>query len=204
MMSDNTRPPSNAKSQVTTYIDYENGLVIMRQNPTVEQLPDGSSGDVMVGTPSASVTQLPDGSIRITYDAGNPFVPEVLMDPDGPLGGNRPSVNGDLVFTPGPHGIQIDGTRTDYPSMEVYQDSPGGETRTVLIDPAQSGRSTGPMLNLPFHHNIGSGPEAFEPFDTGDWNPRYDVRIPLPATELGPATAPPSAAPAPPPGVTRV
>ncbi|WP_268876319.1 EspA/EspE family type VII secretion system effector, partial [Mycolicibacterium doricum] len=51
----NTRPadpnfdPANTK--VTTYIDYENGLVVMRQNPSVELTPDGGPGQVKVGIP---------------------------------------------------------------------------------------------------------------------------------------------------------
>lgn len=189
-------------TKVTTYIDYENGLVVLRQNPSVEQLSDGSSGSVEVGTPTASVTQLDDGSVRIKYDAPNPFPPDAVMDPEGPFGSHRPSVNGDLVFTPGPDGVTIGGTRTDYPSMEVYQDLPDGSTRTILIDPADSGRSLGPAINLPFHHDVGTGGEAFAPFDTGAYNPRYDVQIPIPPTPMGPVTAPPTAAPEPPEGVT--
>ncbi|WP_286135171.1 DUF4226 domain-containing protein, partial [Mycobacterium sp. UM_Kg1] len=184
-------------TKVTTYIDYDNGIVVMRQNPSVELNPDGSVRQVKVGVPQGSVAQAADGSVRIKYDAGNPFAPGALTDKHGLFGDHRLSVNGDLVFTPGPGGVHVDGTRSDYPSLEVYQDLPGG-ARTVLIDPAQSGRSHGPMLNLPFHHDVGVGGKAFAPFDHGgSWNPRYDVRTPIPATDFGPTTAPPSAAPAP-------
>ncbi len=189
--------PENTK--VTTYIDYENGVVVMRQNPSVELNHQGGPGQVRVDAPRGSVMQADDGSVRIKYDAGNPFAPGYLTNPHGLLGDHRLSVNGDLVFTPGPGGVHVDGTRTDYPSLEVYQDLPNGRTRTVLIDPAQSGStSTGPPLNLPFHHEVGIGGKAFEPFDRGGgWSPRYDVRVPLPATDFGPVTAPPSAAPVP-------
>jgi hypothetical protein len=180
-------------TKVTTYIDYDNGIVVMRQNPSVELNQDGSPGRVAVGVPQGSVTQTPDGSVRIKYDAGNPLVPGISTDPRGPLGDHRLSVNGDLVFTPGPGGVHVDGTRTDYPSLEIYQDLPNGNTRTVLIDPAQSGRSTGPVLNLPFHHDVGIGGKAFAPFDHGgNWNPRFDIRTPLPATDFGPTSSPPS------------
>jgi len=180
-------------TKVTTYIDYDNGIVVMRQNPSVELNDSGGPGQVKVGVPQGSVAQAPDGSVRIKYDAGNPLVPGFTTDVRGPLGNHRLSVNGDLVFTPGPGGVHVDGTRTDYPSLEVYQDLPGGSTRTVLIDPAQSGSSTGPALNLPFHHDIGIGGKAFAPFDHGgSWNPRFDVRTPLPVTDFGPNTAPPS------------
>jgi len=178
--------PANTK--VTTYIDFENGLVVMRQNPSIEQTPTGAPGSVRTGTPRGTVSQSADGSVRITYDAGNPFAPGFATDPNGPMAGHQVTVNGDLAFTPGPHGIQIGGTRTDYPSMEVYQDMPGGTTHTVLIDPAQSGRSWGPALNLPFHHNVGVGRSALAPFDIGGWNPTS-----LPATEFGPVTNPPTA-----------
>ncbi|GBE66746.1 hypothetical protein MFM001_32080 [Mycobacterium sp. MFM001] len=187
--------PENTK--VSTYIDYEHGIVVMRQNPSVEMNPDGSPGQVKVGVPQGSVTQTPDGAVRIKYDAGNPFAPGAATNPQGPIGDHRATVNGDLVFTPGPGGVHVDGTRTDYPSMEIYQDMPNGSTHTVLIDPAQSGSSAGPALNLPFHHDVGIGGRAFEPFDRGGWNPRYDVSAPLPPTPFGPVTAPPSVPPPP-------
>jgi hypothetical protein len=185
-------------TKVTTYIDYENGIVVIRQNPSVEETSNGGPGAVKVGTPKGSVTQLPDGSVRIKYDAGNPFAPGISADPNGPLAGHTVTVNGDLVFTPGPGGVQVNGTRTDYPSMEVYQDLPNGSTRTVLIDPAQSGRSWGPALNLLGHHDVGPlGGKAFAPFDSGGWNPKYDVRTPLPPTDFGPVTNPPQVPPLP-------
>jgi hypothetical protein len=185
-------------TKVTTYIDYENGIVVLRQNPSVEETSTGAPGQVRVGTPKGSVTQLADGSVRIKYDAGNPFAPSITADPNGPFAGHTVTVNGDLVFTPGSGGVQVNGTRTDYPSLEVYQDLPGGGTRTVLIDPAQSGSSTGPGLNLPFHHDVGTlGGKAFAPFDTGGWNPKYDVPTPLPPTDFGPITSAPSVPPLP-------
>jgi hypothetical protein len=183
--------PENTK--VTAYIDYENGLVVLRQNPSVEQTRTGGPGEVRVKAPSGSVTQLSDGSVRIKYDAGNPFAPAFTADPNGLLAGHTETVNGDLVFTPGPGGVQVNGTRTDYPSLEVYQDLPNAGTHTVLIDPAQSGSSEGPGLNLPWHHDVGPlGGKAFAPFDHGGWNLTYDVPAPLPSTEFGPVTNPPS------------
>lgn len=167
-------------TKVTTYIDYDNGIVVMRQNPSIELSKDGSPKRVSVGAPQGSVMQAPEGAVRIKYDAGNPLVPALTTDPNGPLNDHRLSVNGDLVFTPGPSGLRVDGTRTDYPSLEVYQDLPNGTTRTVLIDPAQSGSSLGPMFNLPFHHEIGLGSFTFDQFGPGA------------ATDFGPRYAPPS------------
>lgn len=185
-------------TKVTTYIDYENGIVVLRQNPSVEETSTGGPGQVKVGMPKGSVTQLPDGSVRIKYDAGNPFAPGITSDPNGPFADHTVTVNGDLVFTPGQGGVQINGTRTDYPSLEVYQDLPNGATHTVLIDPAQSGRSWGPAFNLPGHHDVGPlGGKAFAPFDTGGWSPKYDVPAPLPPTDFGPLTDIPSVPPLP-------
>lgn len=185
-------------TKVTTYIDYENGLVILRQNPSVEETSTGAPGTVKVGTPTGSVTQLSDGSVRIKYDAGNPFAPGFTADPNGLLAGHTITVNGDLVFTPGPEGAQVNGTRTNYPSLEAYQDLPGGGTHTLLIDPAQSARSLGPATNLFRHHDVGPlGGQAFAPFDIGGWNLQYDVPMPLPSTQFGPVTGPPSVPPLP-------
>lgn len=186
-----------ANSKVTTYIDYENGLVVMRQNPSIELNDTGGPGQVRVGIPEAVVQQGSDGAVRIKYDAANPFAPDIARNPPWPLENNPWTVNGDLVFTPTSDGVHVDGTRTNYPSMEVYQDLPNGSTRTVFIDPAIAGNSTGPMVNLPEHHDVGIGGRAFAPFDTGAWNPKYDVPIPLPSTEAGPVTAPPTVPQAP-------
>lgn len=150
-----------------------------------------------VGIPEAVVQQNSDGAVRIKFDAANPFAPEIAQNPPWPLSDNPWTVNGDLVFTPSADGVHVDGTRTNYPSMEVYQDLPDGSTRTVLIDPAIAGNSTGPMVNLPEHHDVGIGGRAFAPFDTGAWNPKYDVQIPLPSTEAGPVTSPPIVSQAP-------
>lgn len=175
-------------TKVTTYIDYENGIVVMRQNPSVELTKDGGPGLVRVSAPTGTVTQANDGSVRIKYDAGNPFAPRFATDPNGPLHENRLSVNGDLVFTPGNTGIFVNGIRTNYPSLEIYQDLPNGATRPVLIEPAPSGSSLAPLLNLPHHHEIGLGAAAFAPFDNGEWSPTGGPNIPLPVAELEPVT----------------
>lgn len=194
-----------ADTKVTTYVDYENGLVVMRQNPSVELTADGGPGQVRVGVPEAVVQQTSDGAVRIQYDAANPFAPDIAKDPPWPLQDNAWTVNGDLVFSPTGEGVRVDGTRTNYPSVEVYQDFPDGSSRTVLIDAAVAGNSTGPMVNLPQHHDVGAGGSAFAPFDSGGWNPDFDVRIPLPSTEFGPTTSPPSVPSIPlPAGVTHL
>ncbi|NTY63883.1 hypothetical protein [Mycolicibacterium sphagni] len=183
-------------TKVTTIIDYDNGIVIMRQNPSVLENSDGSSGEVRIGHPTGAVIQLQDGSVRIKYDSGNPFAPGWTRDPTT-MDAHQVTVNGDLVFTPGANGVTVNGTRTDYPSMEVYQDMPNGMTHTVLIDNAAAGGQQGPMTNLPFHHDVGSGGKAFAPFDNGGWSTKYDVPVPLPATAFGSPDNLPSAVPPP-------
>ena len=77
--------------------------------------------------------------------------------------------------------VYIDGTRTNYPSLEVYQDLPNGSTHTVLIDPAHSGNTwLGPVTNLPIHHEVGVGSSRFAAFDDAA------------ARDFGPVYAPPS------------
>lgn len=192
-------------TKVSTYIDFENGLVVMRQNPSVERNAEGGPGEVRVGVPEASVQQTSDGAVRIQYEAANPFAPDIGKNPPWPLDDNPWTVNGDLVFTPTQDGVRVDGTRSIYPSMEVYQDLPNGSSHTVLIDPAVTGNSTGPLLNLPRHHDIGLGGQAFQPFDTGAWNSQFDVRVPLPSTDFGPVAAAPGSPAIPlPPGVVGV
>ncbi len=199
-LGDNRGPNPNfdpENSRVTMTIDYDNGLVVMRQNPSVKENSAGGPGEALAGIPTGSVTQAADGSVRIKYDAGNPFAPGITRDPTGLLQGHLITANGDLVFTPGAQGVQVNGTRTDYPTLEVYQDMPNGASHTVAIDDAAHGGPWGPLTNLPRHHDIGTGGKAFAPFDTGGWNPRYDVPAPLPGTSFGTVDQVPSVPPLP-------
>lgn len=190
----NTRPADPnfdpADTKVTTYIDYENGLVVMRQNSSVELTPDGGPGRSKWGYPK------PWCSRPTTERSASNTMPRTrsLLTLRRTHRGRWRTIRGPSTvissFTPTPDGVRVDGTRTDYPSMEVYQDFPGGSSRTVVIDPAVAGNSTGPMVNLPQHHDVGVG-SAFAPFDSGGWNPNYDVPIPLPWREFGSTDGPP-------------
>ncbi|MFD6269993.1 hypothetical protein [Nocardia asteroides] len=169
------------QTRVATYIDYENGLVVTRQNPSVT-----TSGDVAVGSPDVHVQQLPNGSVRIQYDAANAFAP-----PGSSLSGH--TVNGDLVVAPtsgnpGSPRVVAGGTIGDYPSMEIYQDNSAGAGRPVLIDAADSGSKWGPLTNLPFHHEVGGGSSMRDPFEAD-----ADITTPdYPATKLGDPSDPPT------------
>ncbi|QKT08086.1 hypothetical protein HUN08_13485 [Gordonia sp. X0973] len=172
-MGDNRGPDPNFSpdhTRVTTYIDYENGLVVMRQNPSVVQNADGSPGDVQVGTPRASVMQAANGAVRIRYDANDP------VGLGGVMANVKPgytTVNGDIAVTPTDHGPRIDGTRTNYPWFEAYRTAPDGCVTPIAVDKAALGNSLGPSLSLPYHHDIGSGsngPEAHQPeFYRKEW-----------------------------------
>ncbi|WP_260681855.1 hypothetical protein [Gordonia rubripertincta] len=48
-------------ARVVMYVDYENGLIVTRQNPSVD-----STGQVRVGEPEVQAQQRPDGSIMIS------------------------------------------------------------------------------------------------------------------------------------------
>ncbi|WP_373863622.1 hypothetical protein [Nocardia vermiculata] len=195
-MGDNRTNDANfdpEHARVSTYVDYENGIVVMRQNPSVEMNGDGSPGDAKVAAPSGQVWQNTDGSVRVQYSAANPFAPPLSDD----LGSHSATVNGDLVFSPGENGVTINGTRTDYPSLEAYQDRPDGSTSTLAIDPAAVGNSAGPAMNLPFHHEVGpEGGTAFYQFNEPDgWNYEYDVPVPggpKPSTSFGSVESPPT------------
>ncbi|MET8654277.1 hypothetical protein [Nocardia aurea] len=169
-------------ARVVTYVDYENGLIITRQNPSVT-----TSGEVKVGEPEVAAQQLPNGSVLIQYDAANPFAP-----PGSDLSGH--SVNGELVIAPssgnpGTPRVVAGGEITDYPSMEIYQDNSAGTNRPVLIDAADSGSQWGPFANLPSFHEVGGGKAMFEPFEADFSDPDWEQNKPTP---LGSSSNPPT------------
>ncbi|MFI9508430.1 hypothetical protein [Nocardia sp. NPDC052566] len=179
-------------SRVTMFVDYENGLVVMRQNPSIKI----SDGSVKVGTPEANVWQAKDGTVRVNYAAHDPFA----LSPAKTVG----SVNGNLVFTPGKGvagtpgstGVTVNGRVGDYPSLEVYQDAPNGNRHTILIDPADSGSEEFGPMTLIGNHDIGSGLDAIAPFQErgivqrGPDNFSY-AQVDKPSVALGTVNNPP-------------
>ncbi|MEP7089420.1 MAG: hypothetical protein ABI776_04865 [Nocardioidaceae bacterium] len=152
-LGDNRGPDSQfdpEASRVTVYIDYETGVVVARQNPSVN-----TEGEVRVKTPSVLVSQTTTGAVRIQYDAENPFAPP---DPT-----NSHTVKGDIVVTPprvDGDTWRIDGEIGDYPAFEAYHDDTLGRTDVLLTDKADNEGSFGPLLELPSHHALGSGPDS--------------------------------------------
>jgi uncharacterized protein YukE len=160
-------------ARVALFVDYENGLIIARQNPSVT-----TTGEVRVGEPDVRAQQTPDGSIMVQYDAKNPFAP-----PGAELTGH--TVNGTVVLAPasgnpGTPRVVAGGEITDYPSIEIYQDNSAGQGRPVLVDPADSGSQWGPLVNLPDFHEVGGGKKMFEPFRADFEDPDWERNKPTP------------------------
>ncbi|MCZ4579882.1 hypothetical protein [Gordonia amicalis] len=133
--------PENTR--VSYFIDYENGIVIARQNPSADTV-----GQVRTGTPKMSAAQLPDGTVLINYDAADPLAP-------GPAGDAGWRVGGQTIVTPGVDGALVSGVATDFPSMETYQYLPDGKTRILHQDDSGDHIGLGPLVHLPFRHEYG-------------------------------------------------
>ncbi|HWE91232.1 MAG TPA: hypothetical protein VG317_17360, partial [Pseudonocardiaceae bacterium] len=129
-----------SKSRVSYYVDYETGVVVVRQNASH---PD--SGQAEVGDPSVGIEQDPAGKVRLHVEAANPLAPQVAQD-------GHVSVRGDLVIDP--HGgsgqASVNGEVTRFPSWEVYQRQ-GNAVPTTLLQRHENDLpgGTGPALGLP-------------------------------------------------------
>ena len=182
-------------SRVVLFVDYDNGLVIARQNPSV----DTGSGEVKVGTPQINVSQNPNGSVKIDYKAANPFPP----------GGEEAAmawpwhVNGELVIKPTPDGPIAGGVVSSFPAIEIYHHSAEGSSEIAKIMPLNVGQG-GPLAGLPLSQNIGTPlmgefPDNVilpppgvpsvplpEPGELPVARPPVPIVIPYPSVDLGP------------------
>jgi hypothetical protein len=187
---DSSFDPEDAR--VSLFIDYETGVVVARQNPSVD-----TEGEVRVQAPSIQVSQTTNGAVRIQYDAENPFAPP---DPT-----NSHTVKGDVVVTP--PGVdsatwRLDGEIGDYPAFEAYHDDPLGRTEVLATDAADNEGSFGPLLELPSHHDVGDGPDSDRVKQFGDLGrpisgPYYEY-TPRSGEQLGTPDAPVTIDPWPP------
>lgn len=189
------------QTRVALYIDYETGLVIVRQNPSVS-----TDGVVKVGFPTIKVQQQADGRIRLTYDASNALAP-----PGGNATGH--TVNGDIVVTPPYAGsptsagypTKVSGTIGDYPSLEIYHDNDLGQPDIVLQDEAEDlpgdvADPLDPAWYLTQHHEVGDdGATAVDDFyddpdhhHIGPRNPYLKYPDRYPDTTLGDPDSPPT------------
>ncbi|SES42485.1 hypothetical protein [Actinokineospora terrae] len=128
------------QSRVSFFVDYESGVVVVRQNAS-----HASNGDVEVGNPSVGVEQDPAGRVRLRVDAANPLSPQIAQDANI-------SVRGDVVIDPrGGHGpAEVNGKVTRFPSWEAYQTTNDGAHSTLLTRPEEAHPGgTGPLIGLP-------------------------------------------------------
>jgi hypothetical protein len=170
-------------SRVAVYVDYENGVVVTRQNPSV----DTATGEARTGTPTVGVAQRPDGSVYLSYEAVDPFSPGGES-----VGKLSPwSVNGDIVIQPTDAGPVVGGNVTSFPAIEIYRDAPSGVTTTLSQVMPQNIGQEGPLVGLPLHQQIGQA-SLLDSFDQVKIIPHGTVVVGPDLTELGSADNPPT------------
>lgn len=172
------------ESRVTIYTDFDNGVVVARQNPSVMR---GSDGTVVhAGSPDISVSQNPNGSVRIQYAAADPFSPG-----GDDLAKLTPwNVNGDLVIKPTAAGPIAGGLISDFPASEIYSVRDGQTIELARVMPQNVG-PLGPLAGLPLSNSIGESGLRNEFPVTSSPTPMARVPpvvIPYPSIELGPVT----------------
>lgn len=144
-------------SRVSIYVDYENGLIVARQNPSI----DMRSGQVRVGTPTISAVQKGNGGVLIKYNTADPFSPggEDLAK------GMPVSVNGTIAIEPSTAGLRVGGNVTNFPAVEIYNDRTASSTATLLQAwPKYVDGSLGPISGLWWDKPIGD-PSLLSSFD---------------------------------------
>ncbi|WP_233209098.1 hypothetical protein [Mycobacterium sp. ENV421] len=135
------------ESRVAIYTDFENGIIVARQNPSV----NADTGQVRTGTPDVSAIQQSNGAVLLRYNAADPFSP----------GGEAPakaipfSVNGTLGISPGADGPRVGGTVTSFPAIEIYSDRDGTTTPLLQSWPSFTDDASGPMIGLLPHKEVG-------------------------------------------------
>ncbi|MDO5513450.1 hypothetical protein [Corynebacterium sp.] len=163
-----TSPESTVgDARVELVIDYENGVIVARQNPTVTV-----EGGVRVGSPSVDVQQLDNGDVRVHYEGVNPYAP----------GGGEPAhkVTGEIVVSVADGHPRVGGVVGAYPSLEIYHHREDGQVSPLAIEEARNRSAAGPFLDLPISRDVGD-PRMLRPFK--------DLSSPEPAPfELGPGS----------------
>jgi uncharacterized protein YukE len=147
---DNRGPSATADpeaSRVSMFVDYDHGLIVVRQNPTGNV--DGARGGAAADVPSVHVAQAPDGRLTIDYNAHDAY-----ENAAGSALGM--TVNGRVTLSPQADGaVGIGGSTTIYPSMETYQYRDGHPPAQLQWDTANSGSKWGPSTSLERHHWVG-------------------------------------------------
>ncbi|MEO8816293.1 MAG: hypothetical protein ABI307_13115 [Mycobacterium sp.] len=173
-LGDNRGPSATADieaSRVSMFVDYDHGVVVVRQNPTVNA--DGQRGGAEAGTPSVHVVQAPDGRMTVDYNAYDAY-----ENPVGKALGL--SVNGRVTLSPQADGtLALGGNTTIYPSMETYQYRDGVPPAQLQWDPANSGGDLGPATSLSRHHWVGDATIPAVRPDMPGWKWELENAIPF-------------------------
>jgi hypothetical protein len=137
------RNASPEHSRVSMLVDYDNGVVIHRQNPSV----NADTGAVAVGTnPDVSIKQKGD-VLNIQYESADGFMPGGLFSGQASFH----TVKGDIALQPTDSGIKVGGTVTNFPALEIYH----GDDTLVRYMPSLGYNEAGPLLQLPMTHTEG-------------------------------------------------
>ncbi|WP_414686556.1 hypothetical protein [Mycobacterium sp.] len=159
-------------SRVAITVDYENGIIVTRQNPSV----DAKTGQIRTGTPSVSAVQKSNGAVLISYSAADP------MSPGGEALAKFTTfdVNGKIAIQPSDAGPRVGGIVTNFPAIEIYSDRAGATEPLVQAWPHFVDGPLGPEAGLWWHKDIGD-PTVLPSF--GDQRPGLKLPfgpIPLP------------------------
>ncbi|WP_457149596.1 hypothetical protein [Mycobacteroides abscessus] len=164
-------------------IDYENGLVVARDNPSVSV----ESGNVAVHKPDVSVVQGPGGAVNIKWDMADGFVPGGADM--GKLTAH--SVAGEMVVKPNDSGgYQIGGHMSDFPAYEVY----GNGQAIYQYMPSMGYDERGPLVQLMGDHQFGN-PGLLDQFHVDGFKifPPGPTSIRVDSVQLGPIDNVPTA-----------
>ncbi|MEC4842612.1 hypothetical protein R2360_25340 [Mycobacteroides chelonae] len=160
-------------SRVSMMIDYDNGVVIHRQNPSV----NAETGAVAVGTnPDVSVKQK-GSALNIQYESADGFLPGGLASGQASFH----TVKGDIALVPTDSGLQIGGKVTNFPALEIYQ----GDRALVQYMPSLGYNQAGPLLQLPMSHAEGNA-SLVDQFHVPTVAARGEIPMATPGTQLGP------------------
>jgi hypothetical protein len=174
-------------SRVSILTDYDNGIVVVRQNPSV--LRGDMGNQVKVGNPDIRVSQSPNGSVLIDYSAADPFSPG-----GQDLAKLTPwNVQGRLAISPGADGPVAGGMVSDFPAIEIYRDAGGQAVDLDKIMPPNTSEY-GPLAGLHLTQSIGQSDLLNQFPTTVSSTPMARVPpiiLPYPFVELGPVSATP-------------
>jgi hypothetical protein len=138
------------QSRVAIYVDYENGIIVARQNPSIDE----KTGQIRAGAPAVSAVQKTNGTVVIKYSAADPFSP----GGEGLAKATTLDVNGTLAIEPTAGGPRAGGDVTNFPAVEIYSDRPGANPTTLVQSwPYFVDDDLGPLAGLWWHKPIGEG-----------------------------------------------